>query len=221
MNIFLSLRWLEISPVANLISRAFHNFECEYKIRAGFHILKNFLLPDWTATGLRNTSIDFDLESTPLQIQTDSIAKSGDVVWVWFHGSTYDGAGIFIYFNELLTYTIGWCKKDKNVTFTLPGKEKYRIWTFMKQDNTLQLLCNGVEIFNFNYAEPFSNNDECKTRWSQALTKMRFPSDSYVSDTASDYFRPYIRCTYKVFSLFVILVYTVFIRCMVKQNLWP
>ena len=71
----------------------------------------------------------------------------------------------------------------------MPGTEKYRIWTFKKQDDTLQLLCNGVEIYNLNYAE--SSNTDCKPRWSQDFSIIRFVSSDDKPDTASDSYRQY------------------------------
>ena len=38
----------------------------------------------WIESGVRNTDIEFDLESTPLQILTDSRVGSGELLWVRF-----------------------------------------------------------------------------------------------------------------------------------------
>ena len=138
----------------------------------------------WTTTGTRNTEIDFDIESTPLQIQTDSVVGSGDYLWVRFLDTNSEGAGIDIKFTDPPSNSIGYC--IPRVNFTMPGAEKYRIWTFIKQDNTLQLLCNGVEIFNFNYSDL---STECW--WSKDIAKIAFPSNEELTDTASDYYRSF------------------------------
>ena len=103
-------------------------------------------------------------------------------------GELGDSMEVRIIFSNPPLYSIMKC--DKNSNFTLPGTERYRIWTFTKQDNTLQLLCNGVEIFNFNYVE-FSTNTECSETWSQNISNIQLMSDSDVSDTASDFYREY------------------------------
>ena len=141
----------------------------------------------WTETGTRNTNIDFDIESTALQIQTDSVLGSGDIMWIRFVELNSDtGPGIMIKFSDPSSYAVGRCGDD---TFTLPGTEKYRIWTFRKQDNTLQLLCNGVEIFKMNYLEV---SDECKSIWSKDFGRMIFSSisaENGLVDNASDLYR--------------------------------
>ena len=143
----------------------------------------------WKETGARNTNIDFDIESTPLQIQTDSVLGSGDVMWIRFVELNSDtGPGITIKFSDPAYYAIGRCGDE---TFTLPGTEKYRVWTFTKQDNTLQLLCNGVEIYSLNYLESGAS-DECKTMWSKDFGRMIFSSSSAENglvDNASDFYR--------------------------------
>ena len=141
----------------------------------------------WKETGTRNTEIDFDIESTPLQIQTDSVLGSGDVMWIRFVELNTDiGPGITIKFDGMASYAIGRCGDE---TFTLPGTEKYRIWTFKKQDNTLQLLCNGAEIYSLNY---LGASDECKRMWSLDFGRIIFSSSSAENgqvDNASDFYR--------------------------------
>ena len=79
---------------------------------------------------------------------------------------------------------MGWC--TGNEEFTMPGTEKYRIWTFKKENKRLKLFCNGEEIFNFNYG---NSPAECRSRWSNDLPKISFPSNDDFTDTASDFYR--------------------------------
>ena len=102
--------------------------------------------------------------------------------------STDNSIGVRITLSDPPTYGIAVCRTG--ISFTLPGTEKYNIWTFKKQDNTLQLLCNGVEIFNFNYGDS-SNNDGCADNWPDKFSHIQFASGSGVSDTASDFYREY------------------------------
>ena len=95
--------------------------------------------------------------------------------------------GINVFFTDPPSYNVGHC--GTKTDFTLPGTEKYRIWTFKKQDNTLQLLCNGVEIFNINYVE--SPKKDCKPQWSQDFSIIRFVNADSKPDTASDSYRQY------------------------------
>ena len=146
---------------------------------------------DWTETGTRDTNIDFDIESTPLQIQTDSVVGSGDVMRVRFVGMTTDTMktmGVRITFSDPPTYGISVC--ETGIGFKLSSTEKYRIWTFKKLDGTLQLLCNGLEIYNFNYTDSSTNND-CTDNWPDNFSHITFASGPGVSDTASDFYREF------------------------------
>ena len=108
-------------------------------------------------------------------------------MWIGFVELNSDtGPGITIKFSDPASYAIGRCSDD---TFTLPGTEKYRIWTFKKQDNTLQLLCNGVQIYSLNY---LADSDECKDIWSKDFGRIIFFSSSAENglvDNASDFYR--------------------------------
>ena len=98
--------------------------------------------------------------------------------------------GISVFFVNKPTYSLGYCDAQKFVQFNMPGTEKYRIWTIIKQNGTLQLLCNGVEIINYDYFES-STNGKCKKRWSRDFFKIKFARNSNLNDTASDFYRPY------------------------------
>ena len=140
----------------------------------------------WTATGSRNRNINFDIESTPLQVQTDSAPGSGDLIWVRFIESGWH-PGVKIFLNNMPKYSIGFCPEVGDIQFSLPGTKKYRIWTFKKLNNRLKLLCNGVEIYNFNFAN--SDTSDCRNQWSRNFNKISFPSNEENVDTASDFFR--------------------------------
>ena len=110
-------------------------------------------------------------------------------MWVRFvETKPIDKPGISVLFNDTPTYNIGYCMRY--VRFTMPGtgKEKYRIWTIKKQDKTLQLLCNGVDIFNVSYAKI---SERCKKRWSRDFAAMIFGNKINLTDTASEFYRPY------------------------------
>ena len=149
------------------------------------------MFSDWTAAGTRNTNIDFDLESHPLQVQTDSVFGNGDLLWVRFVKLNFDdGPGINIKFNDPPTYTIGWCSNITNDKFTLPGADKHKIWTISKQNGKLQLNGNGVELFDFNFKE---SELDCRTKWAWDFAYIKFMSKDSSTDTASDMFRQFTK----------------------------
>ena len=71
-----------------------------------------------------------------------------------------------------------------NVPFTEPETSINKVWTFIKLDGSLQLLCNGVEVFNFNLEE---SSADCKMAWTPDMIEVKFSSTDSTSDTASDF----------------------------------
>ena len=139
---------------------------------------------DWTAV-TKSQNIDFDLETTPLQIETDSMVGSGDLIWVRFNPLNSDsGPRISILFQDPPSYYIGYCLTD-NISFTIPSTENKRVWTIRKTATTLQLLCDTKQIFILNFADS-PRKQECTSNWSNLDTAhINFQS----TDTASDSFR--------------------------------
>ena len=146
---------------------------------------KLFLFSDWIAAGTRRTNIDFDMKYSVLQIQTDSVVGSGDVLWVRFVELNSDnGPGITVKFENPPLYEFGYCADP--ISFNMPDAEKNRIWTFRMENNRLQLNCNGVEILDFYFAE--ASRDDCRTNWSLDFAHFKFET----ADTASDSYRKLI-----------------------------
>ena len=145
---------------------------------------------DWAATGERGRDIDFDINSTPLQLYTDSEIGSGDVMWVLFtQTSSVKQAGISVIFDSDPDYHIGICVSVRtNIPKNKLGDDKNRIWTIEKHDTKLKLLCNGVEIFN--HDTQTSDVERCESRWSRDYDSFRF-NDDEIKDTASDLYREY------------------------------
>ena len=112
---------------------------------------------------------------------------SKDLIWVQFISLPKSSEpGIRISFGEPVKYGIGHC--ILNAPFTMPDSSVDKVWTFIKQDSSLQLLCNGEEIFDLNYKE---HSDSCKMNWLPDMARVRFSSSDTASDTASDLFRQF------------------------------
>ena len=144
-------------------------------------------------TGERGREIKFNINSTPLQLYTDSEIGGGDVMWVRFTQSNSGiFAGISVKFDSRPSYHIGKCVKErKGIPKNKLGENKNRIWTIEKQETRLKLFCNGVEIFN--HDTQTSSNELCRTHWSSDLDSFRFrDGDIGKKDTASDLYRQHI-----------------------------
>ena len=130
--------------------------------------------------------IDYDIETYPLQIMTDSVVGSEDWLYVTFYDA--DGSvkrGLKVKFTAPPSYWIEHCSSDWG-TFTAP-EEQVRIWTITYTDTLLILACNGVEIVNYMFSE--SSRDDCASTWSRDAEKIKFRNDSAGIDTASDKYR--------------------------------
>ena len=156
-------------------------------------------------TGERNRIIQFDINSTPLQIYTDSEIGSGDVMWVQFMGSG-NTVGISVILDSTPNYRIGYCiNKPTEIQKNRLGENKNRIWTIEQHGTRWQLFCNGVKIFD--YDTQTSNDEDCRDRWSSDFTTMRFRQKTNYTgrmgdkDTASDLYREH---TIGIYSLYLL-----------------
>ena len=123
-------------------------------------------------------------------------------MWVRFVDTIGVGPGIDIKFLDPPQYSIGYCKHYTE--FPKTGSKKKKVWTFKKENNTLQLFCDKEEIFNFNYMECNENTEECEeckqtnlfkvkqNLWSsENFAQIKFGGDvAGPEDNASDYYRP-------------------------------
>jgi hypothetical protein len=139
---------------------------------------------EWTDVTL--DFINYDLEAHPLQIKTDSVVGSGEVVIVKLyaaagsHGSFI--AGIKLLFNNPPKYYIYYCTSSYTpFPVTLPV-EQDKVWTITETANAMKVKCNGEEVLNYLFSE--SADTRCVTKWSQDVEQIKFPSN-----TASDAYR--------------------------------
>ena len=130
-------------------------------------------------------AIDYDIETYPLQILTDSVVGSGDQLRVVYltEGSTGAG-GIRVMLSDPPQYWIGGCTDW--VDFTAP-EEQFKVWTITVTETSVVLTCNGVEIVNYLFSE--SEKENCVSRGSKDTTKIVFKGTTDGTDTASDKFR--------------------------------
>ena len=132
-------------------------------------------------------NIQYDLHNNPLQILTDSVVGSEDLIRVGFYPEDGVGGNVMVKFTDPPQYTIGWCIFPDWVTFTNMPVEDTRVWTITKTATSLVLVCNGVEIFNYLFSESADSN--CVPKWSGDMVTIEFMSDISRVDTASDKYR--------------------------------
>ncbi|KAL5264054.1 hypothetical protein ACHWQZ_G005225 [Mnemiopsis leidyi] len=135
-----------------------------------------------------------DLETTPLEIKTNSTLESGDEVYVLLYNSQGEYAGgVYIYFTSTPQYYLDWCSSyTTNFPSNLPAAvdKVWRISLTRTSGIRLQIHCNDVEVLNFLLSDDTCSNSDWRKYWSRDVEKIAFSR----SDTASDYYR---RCRLK------------------------
>ena len=138
--------------------------------------------------------INFDLESTPLEIKTDSVAGSSEKVEINFFNQQDDYAGgVKIFLTSPPTYFLIDCSPYTDNTFhNTPTTDVNKVWritvtkTYDTRNFVIQLHCNDAEVLN-----ELLSDRVCamgwSTFWSRDVTKINFS----VYDTASDFYKTY------------------------------
>ena len=137
----------------------------------------------------RGTKLDFDLENTPLEIKTDSVAGSSEKVEINFFNQQDDYAGgVKISFTSPPTYFLIDCSFYADNTFhNTPTTDVNKLWRITLKKTVasryIVIHCNNVEVLNLvlSHTVCFSS---WSTIWSRDKTKIEFTT----YDSASDYY---------------------------------
>ncbi|XP_063678266.1 uncharacterized protein LOC134814158 isoform X2 [Bolinopsis microptera] len=131
----------------------------------------------------RAVEIEWDLESTPLEIRTDSVLGSDDQVYVDFYSAEEKYAGGFaLYFTSTPQYELGYCTSGTDFPVNLPSTAD-KVWRITLTSRVV-IHCNEVEVLNKLLSESTCSDSKWRTIWNRDVTKIWFDSD----DTASDYY---------------------------------
>ena len=143
----------------------------------------------------RNVLIDIDINTTPLEIRSDSELRTRDEAEVYFYtsqGVTAGGVKFNFYYSP--QYFIYRCSEDWTEFPTNPPTARVKVWSIMVTRSSskmgLQILCNGKEVLN-----TVLSVSECPKfwdrwfydYWNRDIAKIGFSK----WDTMSDYYRPY------------------------------
>ena len=140
----------------------------------------------------RGVMINYDLETNPLEIRSDSELGSGDWVGLFFNTSQGEDAGrVWFKLTSPPQYYIYYCRYSwTNFPTDLPTA-RVKVWriTLIRSSgiNGLQILCNGKEILNIMLSNSTCALSRWNTYWNREIAKIEF----YYDDTMSDYYRPY------------------------------
>ena len=133
--------------------------------------------------------MDWDLESTALEIKTDSVLGSNDEVSLHFRSSLEDSSGLVIHFSSTPNLWISFCSTQRmNFATTLPSA-KDKVWRITLNKETgirLQIHCNEVEVFDLIMSDSSCGDSRWSKNWGGDIVIVQFT----VGDTASDFYRP-------------------------------
>jgi hypothetical protein len=138
----------------------------------------------------RNPKIDHDLETTPLEIKTDSTLGSGDKINVNFCDSNKTQAGGFaLLLSSPPQYYVWLCSGYyKTLQTNLPAATD-KIWRLtLTRTSGIRLIihCNELEVLNFLISDLTCIEMNWRAYWIREIAKIEFDS----KDTASDFYRP-------------------------------
>ena len=132
----------------------------------------------------RDEKIPLNLETTALQIKTDSAAGSGDEALVFFFTAGGDVAGnVILKFNSPPQYHIGWCTRTlTDLPSTLP-REVNKVWEITKLPGPrITVLCNGVTVVDLVISNTTCYFKHWNTYWTKQVTQIQFDSHDKASN---------------------------------------
>ena len=138
----------------------------------------------------RGVKIEWDPESTSLEVRTSSVLGSYGRVDVYFYSAEGDRAGaVGLYFTTTaLQYQLGWCSASyTNLPVTPPSADD-KVWRITLTRTTgvrVVIHCNDVEVLNTLISQATCSDSEWNTYWNRDVTKIKF----YSWDRASDFYR--------------------------------
>jgi len=170
-------------------------------------LLSTLLIPTVYSNGWTKVEmgkyIDYDLESTPIEIKTTTASNSGESIGVKFFDSQKGQVGSYmVLFNTAKdpSYSIGGCHGDKPFdSFPTVPQGENMIWRFSKivddsapDDITIQIHCNDNKLVDHKLSDTICtqqpNGAWKQTYWSKSVKKISF--DTGVG-SKSEFYRGY------------------------------
>ncbi|XP_063688243.1 uncharacterized protein LOC134821431 [Bolinopsis microptera] len=138
----------------------------------------------------REVKIEWDPESTPLEIKTNSVLGSNDQVYVFFYSAEgLLSGGVVFRFGSTSQYWLHYCSSTFTNFPVKPPSTADKVWRITLTRTTgvrVVIHCNEVEVFNKLLSQSTCPTPYWSTYWSDDVAKIQFHS----SDTASDYYIP-------------------------------
>ena len=141
----------------------------------------------------RDVKINFDLETTPLEIKTDSVAGSSDKIFVNFFDQQDEYAGgVKIFFSSMQYSLVDCLYPSQGYDFsTSPTTDDNKVWriTLVKTSDTRRVVihCNEVEVLIVMLSADFceGSGSDWSTNWMRDVTRIKFT----IYDGASNFYQ--------------------------------
>ena len=92
-----------------------------------------------------------------------------------------------ISFENPPTWNVGYCQNGERIPLEIPqSRSEITVWTVTKTVAFMRVLCNGEEVFNYNFAD--SSETSCVDSWATRTTDHIFFKSS---DTGTDSYRQF------------------------------
>jgi hypothetical protein len=136
---------------------------------------------------VHNKWTNHDLESTPIEIKTDSLLVSSEEVYLDIHNQQSQTVGNFlIRFQATVQYYISGCAGWKDFPKEVPN-ENEKIWRIAKLPGPKLIVhCNNVEVLSLTLTSPICPLNGWHT-WNKKASKISFIG----ADKASDFYRSF------------------------------
>ena len=137
----------------------------------------------------RGVKIEWDLQSTPLEIRTNSVLGSYEMARVFFYSAGGWPAGrVSLQFTVDLQYFPGGCSNSWIYLPVTPPSATEKVWRIAVTRTAgvrLVIHCNEVRVLNLLLSSTCSDSD-WSIIWNRDVKKIEF----WVEDNASDSYRP-------------------------------
>ena len=142
---------------------------------------------DWNAI-TRGEKVDFDLDSSPLYLKTDSVLGDGVEAKVGFY--TAEGhkvGGFLIRFSSPPKFAIWQCTDWTDLLTAIPSETEkvWRVTLTRTAGIRIFVHCNNVEVLNMLISDSTCAHTGWHTNWGNEVKKIEFPTD----DKAYDFYQ--------------------------------
>ena len=134
--------------------------------------------------------LKIDLETTALEIKTNSTLGSGDKADVNFYSKAKGdlAGGFYIIFTATPQYQLLRCSPSpRNFPTRLPtaAQKVWRIVLTTTSGPRIRMLCNGEEVLNIRLSDTVCSDKNWKKNWEKSVANIDF----HPLDTLSDFYR--------------------------------